>query len=134
MVTAGASWRVAVLRPGEDPIGHLAGALDAVGVLGTGHGDLVEANRVLVEATLRRGTLGLVDAVRLAKIPAHDNVLVVVDQFEELFRFRRSRLAGNSRDEAISFVKLLIEATRQAAVPIVVPCARLHRRLHGVRA
>jgi tetratricopeptide (TPR) repeat protein len=120
MVTAGTSWRVAVLRPGEDPIGHLAEALDQSGVLGTEDAELATTHRVLMEATLRRGTLGLVDAVRQAEIPAGDNLLVLVDQFEELFRFRRSRLVDNSRDEAISFVKLLLEATRQTAVSIYV--------------
>ena len=120
MVAAGSSWRVAMLRPGEDPIGHLAEALDQSGVLGTDDSELAGTNRVLVEATLRRGTLGLVDAVRHARIPARDNLLVVVDQFEELFRFRRSRLIDNSRDEAIAFVKLLLEATRQTALPIYV--------------
>src|SRR5215831_5048435 len=34
MATAGSSWRVALLRPGEDPIGHLAESLDAPDVLG----------------------------------------------------------------------------------------------------
>jgi tetratricopeptide (TPR) repeat protein len=118
--TGSSHWRVTILRPGEDPIGHLAEALDRVDVLGTGDSELAGTNRVLVEATLRRGTLGLVDAVRYARIPARDNLLVVVDQFEELFRFRRSRLVNNSRDDAISFVKLLLEATEQSAVPIYV--------------
>jgi tetratricopeptide (TPR) repeat protein len=118
MVKAGTSWRVATMRPGEDPVGHLAAALAAVDVLGT-NPDLVETMGVLVEATLRRSTLGLVDAVRQARIPSGDNVLVVVDQFEELFRFRRSR-RENSRDEAIGFVKLLLEAARQVDLPIYV--------------
>ena len=119
MVRAGSSWRVLIFRPGEDPIGHLAASLDSSDVLGTG-GELASTNRVLVEATLRRGTLGLVDAVRQARIPPHDNLLVVVDQFEELFRFRRSEHIENSRDEAIAFFKLLLEATRQDNVPIYV--------------
>src|SRR5215472_11340797 len=34
MVSAGSSWRVAMFRPGEDPIRHLAEALDQSGVLG----------------------------------------------------------------------------------------------------
>ena len=76
---------------------------------------------MLLEATLRRGTLGLVDAVRQARIPPDDNVLIVVDQFEELFRFRRSRRIENSRDEAVAFVKLLLEAAGAAAtLPIYV--------------
>jgi len=119
MVNAGSTWRVATLRPGEDPIGHLAATLNQSGVLGT-EGEMASTNRVLLEATLRRSTRGLVDAVRQARIPPEDNLLVIVDQFEELFRFRRSRQIQNSRDEAVAFVKLLLEATQQQEVPIYV--------------
>jgi tetratricopeptide (TPR) repeat protein len=118
MAGAGSSWRIAVLRPGEDPIGHLAAAASASEVLGTDD-ELADTQGVLIEATLRRGTLGLVNAVRHARMPADHNVLVVVDQFEELFRFRRSRHA-HSRDEAIAFVRLLLEATSQKQWPIYV--------------
>ncbi|MDH4064496.1 MAG: ATP-binding protein, partial [Acidobacteriota bacterium] len=118
MAGAGSSWRIAVLRPGENPIGHLAGAVSAPEVLGTDE-ELGDTSRVLIEATLHRSTLGLVNAVRHARLPGDHNVLVVVDQFEELFRFRRGRQA-NSRDEAIAFVRLLLEATAQYALPIYV--------------
>lgn len=120
MVTAGSSWRVAIIRPGEDPVAHLAAALDAPDALGVQHDELGPASRVLLEATLRRGTLGLVDAVRQARIPACDNVLVVVDQFEELFRYRRQRQLEGSSDDAVGFVKLLLEAAKQIDVPIYV--------------
>jgi len=119
MVKAGSNWRVAKFRPSDDPIGHLASALDAPDVLGA-KGELESTNRILLEATLRRGTLGLVEAVRQARIPADQNILIVVDQFEELFRFRRSRHIENSRDEAVAFVKLLLEASRQESLPIYV--------------
>ena len=119
MVRAGSSWRILIFRPGEDPIGHLAASLNSSDVLGT-DGDLASTNRVVLEATLRRGTLGLVDAVRQARIPPQDNILVVVDQFEELFRFRRSEHIENSRDEAVAFFKLLLESTRQDNLPIYV--------------
>ena len=120
MVQAGSSWRMAILRPGENPFGHLAEALDAADVLDEPDPELASTHRVMLEATLRRGTRGLVEAVRQAHIPAHDNVLVLVDQFEELFRFRRSRDIQNSRDEAVAFVKLLLEAVRQKELPIYV--------------
>jgi tetratricopeptide (TPR) repeat protein len=120
MVAAGSSWRVAMFRPGEDPIAHLAEALDQSGVLGADEGEAAGTDRAMLEATLRRSSLGIVDAVRYARIPSRDNLLVVVDQFEELFRFRRSRLIENSRDEAITFVRLLLEALRQTALPIYV--------------
>ncbi len=119
MAGASSSWRIAVFRPGEDPIGHLAGAISARDILGVDDEEFVSTNRVLAEATLRRGSLGLADAVRQARIPKDDNLLVLVDQFEELFRFRRSRHA-HSHDEAIAFVRLLLEATRQHEVPVYV--------------
>ncbi len=112
MVRAGSSWRIAKFRPGGDPIGHLAAALSDPAVLGT-NAELAATQRVLTEATLRRGTRGLIDAVHQARIPEDDNLLVVVDQFEELFRFRHSRQLENSKDEALAFVKLLLEPTRQ---------------------
>ena len=119
MAGAGSSWRIAMFRPGEDPIGHLAAALDAPAGLG-GAAELADTNRVLLEVTLRRSSRGLVEAVRQARLPSADNLLVIVDQFEELFRFRHSHQIANSRDEAIAFVKLLLEAASQQQAPIYV--------------
>jgi tetratricopeptide (TPR) repeat protein/energy-coupling factor transporter ATP-binding protein EcfA2 len=120
MVKAGSSWRISVLRPGEDPLGHLAEALAVPEVIGVTNEALAATSRVLVDAALRRGKRGLIDAVRQAHIPPEDNVLVVVDQFEELFRFQRSRQVPAARDEAVAFVNLLLEASSQSEVPIYV--------------
>ncbi len=119
MLKAGSNWRMMVFRPGDNPLGNLAAALDAPDALGT-EGELASTNRVLLEATLHRSSLGIVEAVRQARIPAQDNLLIVVDQFEELFRFRRSGRGGNSRNEAVAFFKLLLEAAKQQDVPIYV--------------
>jgi tetratricopeptide (TPR) repeat protein len=119
MAGAGSSWRIAMLRPGEDPIGQLARALDAPAVLG-GDAELADTNQVLLEVTLRRSSRGLVEAARQARLPADDNLLIIVDQFEELFRFRHSHQIANSRDEAIAFVKLLLEAAAQQDAPVYV--------------
>jgi tetratricopeptide (TPR) repeat protein len=120
MLTAGPGWRVATMRPGEDPIGNLAAALSPADVLGSTDPELAGTQSVLLEASLRRSVKGLVEAVRLARLPAGENLLVVVDQFEELFRFKRSRESAGSRDEAIAFVKVLLEAAKQEQLPIYV--------------
>jgi tetratricopeptide (TPR) repeat protein len=117
MAGAGSGWRTAILRPGDDPISHLAGALSAPDCLGAGE-ELADVRHVLVEATLRRSTLGLAEAMREARVPEHENILVVVDQFEELFRFRRNQ-AGTGEDAAV-FVKMLLEAARQDRLPIYI--------------
>ncbi|KYC34624.1 hypothetical protein WA1_51500 [Scytonema hofmannii PCC 7110] len=118
MVQAGSSWRVAVFRPGDDPIGNLARALNHPKVFGTDSEDAVSA--IITETTLRRGALGLIEVVQQARMPSDDNLLVVVDQFEELFRFKQNALSKDSKDEAAAFVKLLLEATGQKVVPIYV--------------
>jgi tetratricopeptide (TPR) repeat protein len=112
MAKAGSSWRVAKFRPGEDPITNLASCLKAPDVLGT-DSELADTNQILLETTLHRSTLGLVDAVHHARLPSHDNILIVVDQFEELFRFRHTRQMEHPKDEASAFVKLLLEAAQQ---------------------
>ena len=75
---------------------------------------------LFLEATLRASGLGLVEAVRQAHLAAQENVLVVVDQMEELFRFARTDANAQQESEAAAFVKLLLEATRQSELPIYV--------------
>jgi hypothetical protein len=119
MAGAGAGWRVAVARPGHDPLGNLARALAQDGVLpATAVGLRREEREAVIEAMLRGGSLGLVDAARAARLGGH-KLLVVVDQFEELFRFRAARAVA-ADDEASAFVKLLLEAARQRDVPVYV--------------
>jgi hypothetical protein len=118
MTKAGSSWRVVLFRPGEDPIGHLATALNEPDALGGENPD--ETSRALLEVTLRRSAMGLVECIKQARVPEHENILVVVDQFEELFRFKRSLRLRDSRDEAVAFVKLLLSAAHQDALPVYV--------------
>jgi energy-coupling factor transporter ATP-binding protein EcfA2 len=116
MTRAGSRWRVAIMRPGENPIGNLASALTAPEALGGG--DDEGLTRSLFETVLRASRLGLVECVRQSQIGAADNVLVLVDQFEELFRYKRSRNADGG-DEAAAFVKLLL-AARESEIPIYI--------------
>ena len=98
MADAGSSWRIASFRPGGDPIGALARALNQPAGLDTSHNAETDAalRVTLTETILRRSTLGLVEVVRQARLPARGNLLVVVDQFEELFRFKDTR-RGHAR-------------------------------------
>jgi energy-coupling factor transporter ATP-binding protein EcfA2 len=118
MTRAGSRWRVAIMRPGENPIGNLAAALTAPEALGAG--DDERLTRALFETTLRASRLGLVECVRQSQIGATDNVLVLVDQFEEIFRYKRGRAAdgADDGDEAAAFVKLLL-AARESESPII---------------
>jgi|GEM_PF-1775990 len=120
MTSAGSNWRIAVIRPGNDPIGNLAQALNGPDVFGSEITENATLQTVLSEATLHRGSRGLVDAVRQAVMGENENLLVLVDQFEEIFRFARVSEVKEYRDEAAAFVKLLLEAVRQREIPIYV--------------
>jgi energy-coupling factor transporter ATP-binding protein EcfA2 len=111
MVAAGSQWYAAVMRPGRTPIASLARALLASGALGDRAGDPV-LRAGLVQAVLERGALGLVEAVADARLRSGESVLVLIDQFEELFRFKAT--------DAVAFVKLLLAAVSQSQYPIYV--------------
>src|ERR1044072_9980133 len=74
MTSAGSNWRIAVMRPGSDPVGNLARVLNAPDVFGSEVTENAELQTVLAEAALHRGSRGLVDAVRPAVIGRSDNL------------------------------------------------------------
>ena len=110
---SGSHWRVAIFRPGSDPIANLAAALNSAAVLGQSADEPAAQDKMLLEVSLRRSGLGLIEAVRLARLPEHHHVLIVVDQFEELFRFAGVAGKPGREDDAAAFVKLLLEASAQ---------------------
>jgi hypothetical protein len=117
LVAGGSQWRVVDLRPGTHPIGNLAAALDRPGAL---RDEGCSADDSFTDATLRRSALGLVQAVREARLAPRERVLVLVDQFEELFRAIDGGGAQHVDDDAAAFVQLLLEAARQDELPIYV--------------
>jgi energy-coupling factor transporter ATP-binding protein EcfA2 len=117
MTAAGSRWRAAIMRPGDDPLGNLAAALALPEALGDQAGEEALTG-AFFETTLRASNLGLIECIHQARIRPYDNVLVLIDQFEELFRYKRSRGAAG-RDEALAFVKLLL-AARETDAPIYI--------------
>jgi WD40 repeat protein/regulator of sirC expression with transglutaminase-like and TPR domain len=114
LLRAGAAWEVAVTHPGGNPLALLAEAiLDA-----ELYDRAQEHAREHLLATLSRSNFGLVEAIKQARLPSGTNFLLVVDQFEEIFRFNE---AGQMQQEAANeFVSMLLEATAQTDVPIYV--------------
>ncbi|HLK67037.1 MAG TPA: hypothetical protein VKU19_26570 [Bryobacteraceae bacterium] len=101
MAKAGTAWRIAQFRPGTRPIQALATALAQDGVLFTHFESEGMALADVVEATLEMSKLGLADIYQQAGVDA--NLLVVADQFEELFRFGGACFS-------VALVNLLLEA------------------------
>ena len=108
MVNEGSVWRIALMRPGNDPIGNLAQHLQAAGYPSQDGQDEPkhtsneewDMKHAILEATLHRSARGLVDATKQLQLGPHENLLVVVDQFEELFRFQKD-IKGGKEEAAV---------------------------------
>jgi WD40 repeat protein/energy-coupling factor transporter ATP-binding protein EcfA2 len=122
MSGAGSSWRICSFRPGNNPIGNLANALVIPGVLDDGESEEEpEIQRAITESTIRRSSSGLVEVYKQSGIPINNNLLILVDQFEEIFRF--SKFESDSKDgkrDSVAFINLLLKATSQKDFPIYI--------------
>ena len=98
---AGPNWRVAEMRPGEHPMYALRSALDTA--LGRAREE---------SAVPDRGPRTILADLRDRPLPGRTNLLILVDQFEELFRYE----SLGTRNEAEAFVGLLLGIRRQPEI------------------
>lgn len=120
-------WQIAVMKPGDAPLRNLAAALCAVGDGRSPVAAVDDLRQAIAE--------GHADALVQHLTPRLDeetNLLLLVDQFEEIFAFRglenEERLAAvapeqrrdrlRCRAEAEDFVNLLLELARRADLPV----------------
>jgi len=113
---AGSSWRMAGLNPGDSPIHNLTKSLVKAGMNPSESANPLSLS--LANAVLRRGALGLADFVADSGLTRDGNLLILVDQFEELFRFEKEQRQG--REEALAFSRLLLLAAQQKQAPIYI--------------
>lgn len=110
----GSSWFIADMKPGDAPLTNLAVGLMRSGVLGDRWSNTSEGIALLT-ATLRRSDVSLVNLIQHIGLPKYTNLLVLADQFEEIFRFQQS-----DPNEALAFVNLLLETGRDRLASIYV--------------
>lgn len=120
LTDASPNWEVVVTRPGAGPIDNLAESLLKTSreYMGADPEDR-KIKRTIVSTLLRSSSLGLVEAIQQSRRSEDINYLVLVDQFEELFRFKDST-DPNSVNETLAFVNLLMEAINYEDAPIYV--------------
>jgi energy-coupling factor transporter ATP-binding protein EcfA2 len=111
LASAGPTWRFAICTPREHPMTELAAALLRFRVTEPTPDDIA-----LRRAELERWPLSLAEELRRRPLNDGANLLIVVDQFEELFRYEG--LSG--REEAEAFIALLLASAAQREVPIYI--------------
>jgi hypothetical protein len=110
MAKAGSSWRVVDFRPGNDPLGSLAKALIE------GDGPASDSEIELLRGFLARGPRSVIEWCRDGNLPAGTNLLLLADQFEELFRYQDYA----KREVTQALVELLLESAHSTEYPIYV--------------
>jgi tetratricopeptide (TPR) repeat protein len=113
MAEAGSRWLIPEMRPEGSALRNLAEALLKA--------EAPQCQRSAIEvellrAFLARGPRSVIEWCRAGHLPRGYNLLLLVDQFEELFRYQN--YAG--RDEAEAFTALLVESAHTDEFPIYV--------------
>ncbi|MCX7087073.1 MAG: hypothetical protein NTV00_03355, partial [Methylococcales bacterium] len=96
------------MRPTHQPFRNLAKALVATEVLGENYKTALLDNDVL-----KRGSFSLHELLAINPLPNQSKLLLVCDQFEEVFRYAQQ----NSTSEAAAFVALLLASAKPYLLP-----------------
>jgi WD40 repeat protein len=119
MVGANSGWRICTLRPGNDPIGNLSQALSTKDILGNIDENIFTTP--IIESILRRNENGVSEVLRQLSENHNQNILIVVDQFEELFRYSKYEKDENrGTHDSVTFINLLLAASKSKGISIYV--------------
>ncbi len=121
MVKAGSDWQILTMRPGSHPMRSLAKAILKHPDLKLPFSDQQGKSPQISEeefgySMASRGPIGLTEVLRESLSSEQRNLLFLVDQFEELFRYPEQ----GSQDEREAFVTMLLNSAEQRDVPIYV--------------
>ncbi|MBK7131727.1 MAG: High-affnity carbon uptake protein Hat/HatR [Bacteroidales bacterium] len=107
-------WRIISFRPGNDPFGNLADVISEK----ISEDSLKPADRNTILTELRDNAGGIAAAVKKFMITSNEKVLIVVDQFEEIFRYSALGKADAVISPAARFVDYMVDAVTQSDVEV----------------
>ena len=115
---ARSKWRTVASRPGNSPIDNLASSI----IENSSNNELDDEliKKKINASVLRSSSNGLIEALDQAFDFKNENILVIIDQFEELFRYKTSKNDQSTYNESEAFVKLLVTANQTKDVPVYV--------------
>lgn len=126
------SWSYLVFRPALNPVDHLAAELSSLSA-GAGFAQQTKAS---VAASLHNRTEGLTDVINRIRKNLRQQIVIVIDQFEEIFRYSPATTRGTIGDDATDFIDLIVNATQRPDQGLFIiltlrseyvsECARFH--------
>jgi WD40 repeat protein/energy-coupling factor transporter ATP-binding protein EcfA2 len=117
---AGTKWRIMATRPGSTPVWNLANSIAEMDSQAQGQ-SISDSLINYYYSVLRRHSLGLRDAISQINLQQDENLLIIIDQFEELFRYSESRMSLKThKDDPETLIRLLVETIRQTDIPVYI--------------
>jgi energy-coupling factor transporter ATP-binding protein EcfA2 len=113
-------WAVIPLRPGIMPIANLTNSIvNFLVQSGRIEQKDLQIHHAIINSVLRSGPDGLIEVCRYIQAREGENIFFLIDQFEEIFRFKDSGDLDFANDAAL-YVNLVMTAVHQKDVPIYI--------------
>ncbi len=117
---SGSQWNIIITRPGASPIATLTDSIVEFMI----HNKRIDNQdidiyRVIINSILRSGADGLVEISRFLHRGDGENTFFLIDQFEEVFRYRDQDRADALNDAQL-YVNLILTAINQTHVPTYI--------------
>lgn len=106
MTQIGANWKISLCRAGNNPIRNLAHSIYECGIIQLEKEQEINTQISILQAKLERSEHALVELITQHKTEQADNILLVIDQFEEVLEHERYGEEGYAR--SMAFVNLLL--------------------------
>ena len=121
MTQTGPNWNAIITRPGASPISNLAASIvDNLVTNGRIDEDDRHIQHAIIDSVLRSGPQGLIEVSRYLQNQTGENIFFLVDQFEEIFRFRNTSGKTDAYNESQLYVNLVLNAIAQTSVPVYI--------------
>jgi energy-coupling factor transporter ATP-binding protein EcfA2 len=116
LVEEGDFWVITIMKPGKSPLYNLSEAI-LQKIYPASTADDVSS---LVRQINDEGVHAILNIVAHFRIEKNENFLLLVDQFEELFRFSMDQKDDIRKHEAIEFVNIILALSQQKIIPFYV--------------
>ncbi len=116
LVENSSQWLIAIMKPGQNPVYNLAATILSQ------INPKIETSEIqaFVIRIKKEGVSAILDVIEPLRENKNSNFFLLIDQFEELFRFSLKQKDASFKTEAIDFVNLILKLSEQKRIPFYV--------------
>ena len=116
LVENSSQWLIAIMKPGQNPVYNLAET-----ILHQIDPQIKTSEiQAFVIRVKKEGVSAILDVIEPLRKNKNSNFFLLVDQFEELFRFSMKQKDASFKTEAIDFVNIILKLSEQKHIPFYV--------------